>query len=131
APNNLFRPMNEQLSFGPTPGALGTQGNNGGANDELYSFHTGGCNVLLGDGSVRFIKSTVNIVTLRGLVTLKGGEVISADSYLTPPANTPDQSDRGSPRSGGLGLSRVRSKCVWRSRTPRHMGGLLIQMIRQ
>jgi prepilin-type N-terminal cleavage/methylation domain-containing protein/prepilin-type processing-associated H-X9-DG protein len=81
APNNKFRPENELISFGPTPGALGTQGNNAGANDELFSFHPGGVNVLLGDGSVRFIKSTVNIVTLRGLVTLKGSEVISADSY--------------------------------------------------
>ncbi len=43
--------------------------------------HPGGVNVLMGDGSVRFLRDTVNIVTLRSLVTLKGGEVISADSY--------------------------------------------------
>jgi hypothetical protein len=35
----------------------------------------------MGDGSVRFLKDTVNVVTLRGLVTLKGSEVISADQY--------------------------------------------------
>ena len=35
----------------------------------------------MGDGSVRFLKDTVNVVTLRGLVTPKGGEVISADQY--------------------------------------------------
>ena len=58
-----------------------TTGNNAGANDELFSFHPGGVNVLMGDGSVRFLKDTVNIVTLRGLVTPKGGEVISADQY--------------------------------------------------
>jgi prepilin-type processing-associated H-X9-DG protein len=63
------------------PGLLGTAGNNAGANDELFSYHPGGVNVLLGDGSVRFLKDTVNIVTLRSLVTLKGGEVISADNY--------------------------------------------------
>ena len=58
-----------------------TAGNNAGTNDQLYSFHPGGVNVLFGDGSVHFIKDTVNIVTLRSLVTLKGGEVISADAY--------------------------------------------------
>ena len=81
SPNNPFRPMMEQVSYGPTPGALNTQGNNAGANDELFSMHPGGVNCLFGDGSVRFLKNTVNIVTLRGLVTLKGGEVISSDSY--------------------------------------------------
>ena len=58
-----------------------TAGNNAGANDELFSYHPGGVNILMGDGSVRFLRDTVNIVTLRGLVTLKGGEVLSADSY--------------------------------------------------
>ena len=78
-PNNKFRPMYEAtpwLTHRPL-----TAGNNAGANDELFSYHPGGVNVLMGDGSVRFLRDTVNIVTLRGLVTLKGGEVISADSY--------------------------------------------------
>ena len=35
----------------------------------------------MGDGSVRFLKDSVNVVTLRGLVTVQGGEVISADQY--------------------------------------------------
>jgi hypothetical protein len=35
----------------------------------------------MGDGSVRFLKDSVNVVTLRGLVSLQGGEVISADQY--------------------------------------------------
>jgi hypothetical protein len=35
----------------------------------------------MGDGSVRFIKDSVNPVTLRALVSLAGGEVISSDSY--------------------------------------------------
>jgi prepilin-type N-terminal cleavage/methylation domain-containing protein/prepilin-type processing-associated H-X9-DG protein len=80
-PNNKFRPMNEVAPYQAAPGLLGTAGNNAGANDELFSFHPGGVNILMGDGSVRFLKDTVNIVTLRGLVTLKGGEVLSADNY--------------------------------------------------
>ena len=47
----------------------------------VVSFHPGGVNVLMGDGSVRFLKDSVNVVTLRGLVSLAGGEVISADQY--------------------------------------------------
>lgn len=80
APNNKFRPMNETQSY-VTGGPLGTKGNNAGANDELFSFHPGGVNVLYGDGSVRFLKDTISVVTLRSLVTLRGGEVISADQY--------------------------------------------------
>jgi len=80
APNNKFRPMNEDKPY-VTGGPLGTKGNNAGANDELFSFHPGGVNVLFGDGSVRFIKDSISVVTLRSLVTLKGGEVISADQY--------------------------------------------------
>ncbi len=80
-PNNKYRPSHETSPYGAAPGALNTAGNNAGANDELFSFHPGGVNVLMGDGSVRFIKDSINVVTLRGLVTLKGGEVISSDQY--------------------------------------------------
>ena len=45
------------------------------------SDHPGGVNTLFGDGSVRFIKNTINWQTWRGLGTIAGGEVISADSY--------------------------------------------------
>jgi prepilin-type N-terminal cleavage/methylation domain-containing protein/prepilin-type processing-associated H-X9-DG protein len=45
------------------------------------SYHPGGVNVLMTDGSVRFIKDSVNRATWWGLGTIGGGEVISADSY--------------------------------------------------
>jgi len=45
------------------------------------SNHSGGCNVMMGDGSVKFIKSTINRTTWWGLGTRGGGEVISADAY--------------------------------------------------
>ena len=80
-PNNKYIPSHEQAAYEAYPGLLGTGGNNAGANDELYSFHPGGVNCLFGDGSVRYIKSSISPVTLRGLVTLNGGEVLSADSY--------------------------------------------------
>jgi prepilin-type N-terminal cleavage/methylation domain-containing protein/prepilin-type processing-associated H-X9-DG protein len=43
------------------------------------SFHAGGVNVLLLDGSVRFIKSGVALTTWNALGTRAGGEVLSAD----------------------------------------------------
>jgi prepilin-type N-terminal cleavage/methylation domain-containing protein/prepilin-type processing-associated H-X9-DG protein len=45
------------------------------------SRHPGGVNLGLADGSVRFIKSTINLPTWRALGTRNLGEVISADSY--------------------------------------------------
>jgi prepilin-type N-terminal cleavage/methylation domain-containing protein/prepilin-type processing-associated H-X9-DG protein len=80
-PNNKYRPMYEQTAWTNPPSNGITFGNNAGANDELFSYHPGGVNAAFGDGSVRFIKDSINVVTLRSLVTLKGGEVISADNY--------------------------------------------------
>jgi len=45
------------------------------------SNHPGGVNVLLADGSVRFVKSTVNYLSWFALATPGGGEVLSADSF--------------------------------------------------
>ena len=45
------------------------------------SHHPGGVNVLFCDGSVKFIKSTINITTWWALGTRAGGEVISSDQY--------------------------------------------------
>ncbi len=45
------------------------------------SYHPGGVNTLLADGSVKFMKDSINVVTWFGLGTRNGGEVISADSY--------------------------------------------------
>jgi prepilin-type processing-associated H-X9-DG protein len=45
------------------------------------SRHPGGVNLCLADGSVRFVKSTVDLAAWRALGTRNGGEVISADSY--------------------------------------------------
>jgi prepilin-type processing-associated H-X9-DG protein len=44
------------------------------------SFHSGGVNAAMCDGSVRFFKNTISINTWRALSTALGGEVISADS---------------------------------------------------
>ncbi|MBI1322584.1 DUF1559 domain-containing protein [bacterium] len=47
---------------------------------QMYSEHPGGANIMLGDGSVRFIKATINQRVWAALATKSGGEVISAES---------------------------------------------------
>jgi prepilin-type N-terminal cleavage/methylation domain-containing protein/prepilin-type processing-associated H-X9-DG protein len=51
-----------------------------GHTDEFFSLHPGGANVLMGDGSVRFIKQSINLLTWQALSSRASGEVISADS---------------------------------------------------
>jgi prepilin-type processing-associated H-X9-DG protein len=55
----------------PTYGTDGT--------GQIYGFHSGGVNVLLGDGSVRFVKQTIQLSTLQALITRSGGEVVAND----------------------------------------------------
>jgi prepilin-type N-terminal cleavage/methylation domain-containing protein len=43
---------------------------------EIYSFHVGGANFVLGDGSVRFISENISTVTFIALTTRTGGEVV-------------------------------------------------------
>jgi len=45
------------------------------------SYHPGGVNMLFGDGSVRFVKSSVNYVNWYAISTPFGSETVSADSY--------------------------------------------------
>jgi prepilin-type N-terminal cleavage/methylation domain-containing protein/prepilin-type processing-associated H-X9-DG protein len=45
------------------------------------SYHSGGVNVGMADGSVRFVKNSINPVTWAALGTRAGSEVISADAY--------------------------------------------------
>ena len=51
-----------------------------GHTDEFFSLHPGGANVLMGDGSVRFIKQSINLLTWQALSSRASGEVIGADS---------------------------------------------------
>jgi prepilin-type N-terminal cleavage/methylation domain-containing protein/prepilin-type processing-associated H-X9-DG protein len=77
----------------PPPGSLyaGMDLDLNGRNEELggptfsavnsRSWHPGGVDVLMGDGSVKFVKSSIDGMVWRGLGSVAGGEVISADSY--------------------------------------------------
>ncbi|MFO0888460.1 MAG: DUF1559 domain-containing protein [Isosphaeraceae bacterium] len=45
------------------------------------SAHPGGANFLLVDGSVRFIRETIDAAVFRSLGTIRGAEVVSGDQY--------------------------------------------------
>jgi prepilin-type N-terminal cleavage/methylation domain-containing protein/prepilin-type processing-associated H-X9-DG protein len=50
-------------------------------NKEIYSFHPGGTNILFADGSVHFLKETIDIRILARLCTRAGDEVVSGSDY--------------------------------------------------
>jgi prepilin-type processing-associated H-X9-DG protein len=45
------------------------------------SYHPGGVNTLMSDGSVKFMKDSINQRTWWALGTKSNGEVVSSDSY--------------------------------------------------
>jgi len=47
----------------------------------MSSMHSGGINMVFADGSIRFIKDSINPDVWAGLQTINRGEVIGADSY--------------------------------------------------
>ena len=64
-----------------SPGSDGPNGcwkliNNCGPNDEIFSFHTGGAQVVFADGHVQLIQQAVSPVVAAGLVSRSGGEVV-------------------------------------------------------
>lgn len=67
----VMHPINQKSST-----ATGV-GGNCGANSPIQSAHPGGAQILLTDGSVRFISATVNIQTVYNLANRDDGNVVS------------------------------------------------------
>jgi prepilin-type processing-associated H-X9-DG protein len=65
---------------GAIPGGY-TPNHPGAGADAFSSRHPGGCQFLLCDGSVRFMKQTLAPQVFRALASRAGGEVTSADPY--------------------------------------------------
>jgi type II secretory pathway pseudopilin PulG len=45
------------------------------------SYHSGGVNSMMSDGSVRFLKNTISLPVWQSLASINAGEVVSSDSY--------------------------------------------------
>jgi prepilin-type N-terminal cleavage/methylation domain-containing protein/prepilin-type processing-associated H-X9-DG protein len=84
-PSNALSPASRIAAINnnktPTGGpatCLWTQ-NNCGPNDEPFSFHTGGVNAVMGDGSVRFFRDSTQPLVLKWLAAAADGQVFNAD----------------------------------------------------
>jgi prepilin-type processing-associated H-X9-DG protein len=82
----LFYHMNADSSngsdfseaLGSTFYRINTKATNNSERECAYSsFHPGGINACMGDGSVRFVRESINLTTWRGMGSRNGGEVIS------------------------------------------------------
>jgi prepilin-type N-terminal cleavage/methylation domain-containing protein/prepilin-type processing-associated H-X9-DG protein len=78
--NTVVPPSSIQYSFACCSFS-GSYGCDDGAFQNVNSMHPGGANVLFGDGSVHFLKSSIAMKTYWALGTKGNGEVISADQY--------------------------------------------------
>ena len=78
--NTIVTPNSQQYPWGDCRYTSG-----GYPNDATFantsSNHPGGVNVMMADGSVRFVKSTIGQNIWWALGTRANGEVISSDSY--------------------------------------------------
>jgi prepilin-type N-terminal cleavage/methylation domain-containing protein/prepilin-type processing-associated H-X9-DG protein len=79
--NTIVEPNSNTYQFTGCRLDCANCGMNYGDFNSATSNHSGGVNVLLGDGSVKFIKSTISRPVWWALGTKANGEVISSDSY--------------------------------------------------
>jgi prepilin-type N-terminal cleavage/methylation domain-containing protein/prepilin-type processing-associated H-X9-DG protein len=90
AVNNVIRGINNNKSpFGGTATCPWAVGNNCGPNEEIFSWHGPGANVVFMDGHVKFLAEDINTVVLRRLVTPAEG--------IPPLQNPPNQAGNSVP----------------------------------
>ena len=75
------------VGVGVAPGKVSTAAHLTGAltvnawnQGELYAFHTGVCNVVMGDGSVKSVKSSIDMSTLQRLAARSDGNPVSVEN---------------------------------------------------
>ncbi|MDB4637369.1 DUF1559 domain-containing protein [Planctomycetaceae bacterium] len=76
--NRTFNLTTIRYAPNTTNDSLPGTGNNDGENNGIYSAHTGGVQILLADGSVRFLSENISMLTLRRLATRNDGQPVGA-----------------------------------------------------
>ncbi len=79
--NTVVTPNSSQYPWSACRLDNATGGSDYGDFEVATSYHPGGVNAAMADGSVRFIKDSINQVTWWSLGTKNNGEIVSADSY--------------------------------------------------
>ena len=79
--NTIVPPNSNIYKFGTCRNGCSGCSPDGSEFVNTSSNHSGGCNFLMGDGSVRFIKATVSQTIYWYLGTRANNETVSADSY--------------------------------------------------
>jgi prepilin-type processing-associated H-X9-DG protein len=84
-PSNALSPGSRQAKINNYANPIGgpaecrwTQ-NNCGPNDEPFGFHSGGCGVVMGDGSVRFLRDTIQPLVLKWMAGADDGQIYTND----------------------------------------------------
>ncbi len=79
--HTIVTPNSKQYQWNACRSSCGGCGPDDSSYCNAQSNHPGGVNVLFADGSVRFIKDSINQKTWMALGTRANGEVITSDSY--------------------------------------------------
>jgi prepilin-type N-terminal cleavage/methylation domain-containing protein/prepilin-type processing-associated H-X9-DG protein len=69
-------PTGKTVASAKTGTTCGCVMNCNNTSGDIYSFHSGGANIAMADGSVHFVAETITITTLAAMVTKGGGEVV-------------------------------------------------------
>jgi len=79
--HTIVPPNSKQYAWNSCRDGCGGCGPDDSIFSNAQSNHPGGVNVLFGDGSVKFVKDSINMQTWMGLGTKSGGEVIGSDAF--------------------------------------------------
>ena len=81
APGSRLMKVNQYKAPIGGPAECRWANNNCGPNDEPFSFHNGGVNAVMGDGSVRFVSDELDWRVLKSLAASQDGLVIPAEAF--------------------------------------------------
>ncbi len=79
--HTVVPPNSKQWAWNACRSSCGGCGPDDSSYSNAQSNHSGGCNVLMADGSVRFVKDSIAMITWMQIGTKANNEVVDANSY--------------------------------------------------